>query len=157
MLLVVVWTASLSAQSSPRIIRNPRNMSFGGIMNQIQEYSDGSIPDALGSRFDGSSFDVDVAVDKDGFVSCGYDERGNLRLKRQLRVSDTLLRKLAETVCSSVRTWKFRPLVIEGRSYAFFGPVVVNIERQKFALPDPDPLWQYNPAPVKRKSDTDLK
>jgi len=111
----------------------------------------------LGSSFDGFSFDVTVAVDKDGFVSCGYDELGNLRLKRRLRVSDTLLRNLAETVCSSVRTWKFRPLVIERRSYAFFGPVVVNIERQKFTLSDPDPLWQYNPAPVKRQSDTVLK
>jgi len=78
--LVLVWTALPRAQSSPRIIRNPRNMSFGGIMNQIQEYSDDSIPDTLGSRFDGSSFQVLVAVDRDGFVSCRYDDRGNIRL-----------------------------------------------------------------------------
>ena len=96
-------------------------------------------------------------MDRDGFVVCGFDDRGNLRLKKGLHVSDDVLHKLADTVCSSVQTWKFRPLVIEGRSYAFFGPVVVKIERQKFVPPDPDPLWQYTPAPVKRKSDADLK
>jgi len=154
MLLVFAWTSLLHAQSS-RILRTPRNMSFGGIMNQIQEYSDGSIPDALGSRFDGSSFRVAVVVNRDGFVNCDYDDRGNTRLKKQLHVSDNLIHELADSVCSSVRTWKFRPLIIEERAYAFLGPIVVNIERQKFVLPDPDPRWQYNPPPVRRKSGMD--
>jgi hypothetical protein len=53
-LLVVAWTADLTAQSSARIILPAAPNELRPNHNQIQEYSDGSIPDALGSRFDGS-------------------------------------------------------------------------------------------------------
>ncbi|MGC1650863.1 MAG: hypothetical protein WA741_33990 [Candidatus Sulfotelmatobacter sp.] len=147
--IVSMFTVSLYSQS-PRIVRNPLNMSSGGILNLIQEYQEETIPDDLGSRFDGNWFVVGVVVDTDGFVSCGYDPRDNAQLKRELHVSDGPLRRLADPICASVRTWKFRPLLVHGKRKAFFGPLVVKIQRQKFVLPD-DPVWQNNPPPVKRK------
>lgn len=149
--LVFTFTVLLRAQSSPRIIRNPVNMSSGGILNLIQEYQDGAIPDDAGSRLDGSWFALSVVVDTDGFVNCSYDPRDNVQLKKELHVSDSLLEKLADPICSSVRTWKFRPFLLHGRAKAFFGPLMVKIERQRFVLPDYDPSWQNNPPPVKRK------
>ncbi len=148
--IIFMFTASVYGQS-PRIVRNPANMSSGGILNLIREYQEETIPDDLGSRFDGNWFSVSVVVDTDGFVSCGYDPRDNFQLKRELHVSDGPLRRLADPICSSVRTWKFRPLLVHGRAKAFFGRLVVRIQRQKFVLPDYDPAWQDNPPPVKRK------
>jgi hypothetical protein len=149
--LVLTFTVLLPAQSSPRIIKNPANMSSGGILSLIQEYQEGAIPDDAGSRLDGNWFALSVVVDTDGFVNCAYDPRDNVQLKKELHVSDSLLERLADPICSSVRTWKFRPFLLHGRAKAFYGPLVVKIERQRFALPDYDPSWQNDPPPVKRK------
>jgi hypothetical protein len=149
-LLVIAMAELVHAQSSSRIVRNPRNMSSGGMLTMVQEYEDGSLPDDLGIRFDGSLFFVEVAVDTDGFVICEYDPRGDTQMKKELHVSDTLLRRLAAPVCSSIRTWKFRPFLEHGRPFSFHGPLPVKIERQRFVLPDYDPSWRTDPPPVKR-------
>ena len=40
-LFVIAWSALAYSQSSPHVIRNPRNMSSSGMLTMIQEYEDG--------------------------------------------------------------------------------------------------------------------
>jgi hypothetical protein len=49
-LFVVALAALVHAQSSPRIIRNPRNLSSEARLTMIQEYEAGRLPDDLGSN-----------------------------------------------------------------------------------------------------------
>ena len=147
---VILAAFSVNAQSSQMAVRNPRNMSYGGIWNQIEEYEGGSMPDELGSRFDGYELSVGVVVDEHGRIAgCGFQSMLRRPSQKALHLSGNLLRRLSEPVCSSIQTWKFRPFRVRGRPTGFSGPIVVKIERQRFVLIPSN--WQYNPPPVERK------
>jgi hypothetical protein len=154
LLVVVILPLPLviaHGQSSQAVIRNPVMMSYGGMWPLIQEYEDSAVPDDLGSRFDGYEFSVGVGVDEHGHIGCGYQPTLRRPMQKASHVSENLLRRLAAPVCSSMATWTFRPFLLNGRPKAFMGPIVVNIERQKFVLAYIDAYWQDNPPPVKRK------
>src|SRR5215467_6965145 len=95
LLATVVLTAfSVNAQSPSIIVRNPVKMSYAGIWNQIKEYEGGSVPDDLGSRFDGYEFSVGITVDDHGRIAgCGFQAMLRRPLQKALRVSGNLLRR----------------------------------------------------------------
>jgi hypothetical protein len=68
------------------------------------------VPEDLGSRFDGDELSVGVALHEHGRIGCGYQPMLCKPRQKALHVSEHLLRRLTTPLCSSIRTWKFRPL-----------------------------------------------
>lgn len=136
-----------AAQCSPPVAGNPPcRVNYGAAWNHIAEYEDIPIPDDLGSRFDGYQFSVGVYVDEQGRIGCGFQPFIHRPGEAALHVSRRLLLRLTTPVCSSIKTWKFRPLVVHGQTGRLLSPIDFNIERLKFVLADIPPEG----APIKR-------
>jgi hypothetical protein len=126
-LLLFAISQIAQAQSSWEHTRNPTNVSYLNvtyslIWNLIQEYDDIDLPYDLRNRFDGYQFSVAIGDDGQGHRSCGNQPILRRRaVERGLHVSDKLLQRLATPVCDSIKTWKIRPLLVDGRPVTYFG------------------------------------
>jgi hypothetical protein len=131
---------------------HPYRMSYGELWNYIQEYEDPNVPTELPRELQGNQVSIVVTLDEQGrLTSCT-----GLRLKTkalQKALTRSLENKSTEALCSSMRTWKFRPLVYCGNPVPVFGPILFNVRKQRFELVEvTDPRWKTSAAPVKRES-----
>ncbi len=85
-----VTVLTLRAQSSPAVIRNPHNLSYGDLESH-SGYEDADVPEDLGSRFDGDELSVGVALHEHGRIGCGYQPMLRKPRQKALHVSEHLL------------------------------------------------------------------
>jgi len=148
---LVITPIRLCGQSSPLVIRQPHNVAYCGMGDLIVEYENADVPEDLARRFDDYEVSVGVAFNEPGQIGCGYQPIVRRPKQAATHVSDETLRRITTPLCSSIRKWKFRPFVYNGKAAPVSGPVVVNIRHGKFVLDVLDPPCQTNPRPIERK------
>lgn len=149
--LCLLTPPSQYGQSSRPAIVNPHNVAYCTMGNLIMEYENADVPADLARRFDGYEVAVGVAFDGSGQFGCGYQPMVNKPKHAALRLPTQTLRRIATPLCYSMRKWKFRPFIYDGKVAPVMGPVVVTIRHGKFVLDVLDAPCQSNPRPIEKQ------
>ena len=148
---LVITPILLCGQSPPVVIRQPHNVAYCEMGDLIVEYENADVPQDLARRFDDYEVSVGIAFNEAGQIVCGYQPMVSRPKQAATHVPDETLRRMTAPLCSSIRKWKFRSFIYNGKAAPVTGPVVVRIQHRKFVLDVLAPPCQTNPRPIERK------
>ena len=139
--------------SRGRVFSVPYRMSYGMLWNYVQEYENPVVPKEVQHELRRAHVSVAVGIDDAGRpATCGGLMVSKGSNWRMVSVSSMSKESTIQALCSSIRSWKFRRLLVCEKPAAYTGPVDFSVQPDKFELIQvTDPLWIRGPGPMERK------
>jgi hypothetical protein len=114
---------------------HPYRMSYSVLWDDIQNYENTALPTELEDELSEKHVSIGIRLDEHGSLSSCSDivvrEDPN---QAAVSVSASVKEKARATLCSSIRTWKFRPFLYCDKPVPVVGVLVFIVLDRKFKL-----------------------
>ena len=135
---------------------HPYEMSYGMLWNYIDEFQNPKLSKNLRQSLHGNEISVGVWFNEQGVATgCGGQVIVRKPNEKANNISQHLQKSIAELLCHSIMTWRFRPLIYCSKAVPVSGPIVFRVDERKLVLIEvTDPRFRKGGRPpIERKAD----